>query len=83
IQVARQAGYRSLANSRVHVNRPAGDHFDLGRVAILRETELLAFQEICRGNSLWKIQVREGVRSAAKHLLGNSLYDRGRAFLLR
>jgi len=83
IQVARSAGYNSVANSRVHENRPATDNFDLGRVAILRETELPAFQGICRGDSLWKIRVGDSLRGAAKQLLGNSLYDRGRAFLLR
>jgi peptidoglycan/xylan/chitin deacetylase (PgdA/CDA1 family) len=83
IQVARSAGYTSVANSRVHENRPATDNFDLGRVAILRETELPAFQEICRGESLWKIRMTDTLRGAAKQLLGNSLYDRGRAFLLR
>ena len=83
IQVARRAGYRSIASSRIHLNRPATDSFDLGRIAILRETELPAFQEICRGKGLWTIQVRDRLRSAAKQVLGNSLYDRGRAFLLR
>ena len=83
IQVARRSGYSSVANSRVRENRPATESFHLGRIAILRETELLAFQEICRAKSLWKIQVRDGLRNAAKQVLGNSLYDRGRAFLLR
>jgi peptidoglycan/xylan/chitin deacetylase (PgdA/CDA1 family) len=83
IQVARHAGYRSVANSRVRQNRTATDSFDLGRIAILRETELQAFQKICRAESLWKIQARSRLRGAAKQVLGNSLYDRGRAFLLR
>jgi peptidoglycan/xylan/chitin deacetylase (PgdA/CDA1 family) len=83
IQVARHAGYHSVANSRVRQNRPATDSFDLGRVAILRETELQAFQEICRAENLWKIQARNRLRGAAKQVLGNSLYNRGRAFLLR
>jgi peptidoglycan/xylan/chitin deacetylase (PgdA/CDA1 family) len=83
IQFARRAGYSSIANSRVRQNRPAADTFDLGRVALLRETELPAFQEICRAESLWKIRTRDRLRSAAKQILGNSLYDRGRALLLR
>src|SRR5580700_4861788 len=83
IQVARRAGYHSVANSRARQNRPVTDSFDLGRIAILRETELQAFQEICRAESLWKIQARNRLRGAAKQVLGNSLYDRGRAFLLR
>ena len=83
IQVVRHAGYRSVATSRVRQNRPATDSFDLGRIAILRETELQAFQEICRAGNLWKLQARNWLRGAAKQVLGNSLYDRGRAFLLR
>ncbi len=79
IQVARHAGYRSVANSRVRQNRTATDSFDLGRIAILRETDLQAFQKICRAESLWKIQARSRLRGAAKQVLGNSLYDRGRA----
>jgi peptidoglycan/xylan/chitin deacetylase (PgdA/CDA1 family) len=83
IQVARGAGYASVANSRIQVNRPVTDHFALGRVAILRQTELQAFQQICRGEGLWNIRLRDRLRSAAKQVLGNSLYDRGRALLLR
>jgi peptidoglycan/xylan/chitin deacetylase (PgdA/CDA1 family) len=83
IEVARRAGYSSVANSRVHPNRPTTDSFDLGRISILREMKLSAFQELCKGEGVWKIQVRERLRSAAKQILGNSLYDRGRAFLLR
>lgn len=83
IQVARSAGYGSVANSRVHGNTPTTDRFALGRIAILRRTGLSAFQQICRGEDLWKLQVQERLRSAAKHVLGTSLYDRGRALLLR
>lgn len=83
IQAARDAGYRSLANSRIHGNTSTTDPFALGRVAILRETELPSFQSICRGEGFWKIQWRERLQSAAKQVLGNSLYDRGRALLLR
>jgi peptidoglycan/xylan/chitin deacetylase (PgdA/CDA1 family) len=83
IEVARRAGYSSVANSRVRLNTAATDSFDLGRISILREMKLSAFQELCKGEGVWKIQVRERLRSAAKQILGNSLYDRGRAFLLR
>jgi peptidoglycan/xylan/chitin deacetylase (PgdA/CDA1 family) len=83
IEVARLAGYASVANSRIQVNRPMTDHFALGRIAIVRQTGLSAFQQLCRGEGLWKLQLRDGLRSAAKQVLGNSLYDRGRALLLR
>lgn len=83
IQAARDAGYRSLANSRIHGNTPMTDPFALGRIAIVRDTGLPAFQNICRGDGFWKIQLRERLQNIAKQVLGNSLYDRGRALLLR
>jgi peptidoglycan/xylan/chitin deacetylase (PgdA/CDA1 family) len=83
IEVAKSAGYRSVAHSRIQVNPLGADAFDLGRIAILRETDLPGFQEICRGKGLWKLHLGERVRHAAKQVLGNSLYDRGRALLLR
>jgi hypothetical protein len=52
-------------------------------VAILRETRLPAFQRVCRGEGFWKLQLRAGLRNAAKQVLGNSLYNRSRALLLR
>ncbi len=83
IQVARDAGYRSVATSRIHGNTQTTDSFSLGRVPVLRQTGLPAFQKICRGEGFWKLQLRDGLRDAAKQVLGNSLYDRGRALLLR
>ena len=83
IRVARDAGYRSVANSRIQGNTPTTDPFALGRIAILRETGLPAFQKICRGEGFWKMQLRDSLRNTAKQALGNSLYDRGRALLLR
>ena len=83
IQVARRAGYRSVANSRIQVNNPATDTFALGRIAILRQTGLPTYQKVCRGEGFWKVQLRDGLRNAAKQVLGNSLYDRSRALLLR
>jgi len=83
MQAARRADYRSVAHSRIQVNKSATNPFHLGRIAILRRTELPAFQEICRGEGLWKMQLREGLRSVAKQVLGNSLYDRGRGLVLR
>jgi peptidoglycan/xylan/chitin deacetylase (PgdA/CDA1 family) len=83
IQVVRGAGYRSVATSRIHGNTQTTDSFSLGRVPVLRQTGLPGFQKICRGEGLWKLQLRAVMRDAAKQLLGNSLYDHGRALLLR
>lgn len=83
IQVACDAGYHSLATSRVQVNSVSTDPFALGRVVIQRETTLPNFQQICQGKGLWKFQLRSHLQDAAKAMLGNSLYDRARARALR
>jgi peptidoglycan/xylan/chitin deacetylase (PgdA/CDA1 family) len=83
IKVVRNAGYKSMATSRTHVNSPTSDPFQLGRVAIMRGTSLSAFRAICEGRRLWQFSVRDRVRDGAKRLLGNALYDRLRANLLR
>jgi peptidoglycan/xylan/chitin deacetylase (PgdA/CDA1 family) len=83
ITVARHAGFRSVANSRVQGNTGATDRYELGRVAILRNTAVPEFQQICNAKGFWKLRFRETAQNAAKRLLGNSLYDRGRTLLLR
>jgi len=72
-----------VANSRARVNLRSSDCYTLGRVAIMRETNLADFQNICAGRELWKIELRDSIRSAAKRVLGNRLYDsvRERALL--
>jgi peptidoglycan/xylan/chitin deacetylase (PgdA/CDA1 family) len=82
LALAKKVGYRSLATSRVHANFASTDPFSLGRVAIMRTTGLTDFEEICRGDTLWKIRLGEEVRGSVKRLLGNSLYDRVRGRLL-
>jgi peptidoglycan/xylan/chitin deacetylase (PgdA/CDA1 family) len=82
IRFARDAGYRSVANSRIQANTLTADTFALGRIAITRGTGLATFQSLCRAEGLWKTQVHDGLRNTAKQVLGNSLYDRVRARLL-
>jgi hypothetical protein len=83
LQIARDAGYLSLTTSQRRSNSPATNPFVLGRVTILRNTPLRKFQEVCRGQGLWKLRVRDSLRDAAKTVLGNPAYDRLRALLLR
>jgi peptidoglycan/xylan/chitin deacetylase (PgdA/CDA1 family) len=80
--VAREAGYRSVATSRAEANSSATGPFCLGRVAVMRGTSLEAFQEICKGRGLWKLQFGEWSRSTAKLVLGNAVYDRIRSRML-
>ena len=83
LEVARQAGYKTVATSRSRPNTPATDLFHLGRVAIMRNTNEAAFAEICAGSTLWKIHLSESARGVARTILGNRLYDRVRERLLR
>jgi len=83
IEIAREAGYKSLATSRVTANSKTADPFSLGRVAIMRHTTLDSFEAICRGQGLWRLQLSETLRGTLKRVLGNSAYDRMRAALLR
>lgn len=82
-EVARDAGYRTVATSRIQQNSGESDSFSLGRVAVMRSTSLAAFEQICSGHSLRRMQLEVQVRGAMKKLLGNSMYDRLRNALLR
>jgi peptidoglycan/xylan/chitin deacetylase (PgdA/CDA1 family) len=82
-EVAKEVGYRTVASSRIGVNRTTSDPFNLARVAIMRGTPLAQFQQICRAEGLWQLQLRDLTRSTAKQLLGNRLYDRLRSRALQ
>ena len=81
--VARSAGYRTVSTSRIQANTSTTDLFALARVAMLRDVPLPAFAEICAGTPLSRMRAQDAIRQAAKQVLGNSLYDRVRATLLR
>jgi peptidoglycan/xylan/chitin deacetylase (PgdA/CDA1 family) len=83
LDVAKQAGYRSLATSRARPNFPSTHPFSLGRVAIMRDTGESTFSRICAGTGLLKTQLTQSARVAARNLMGNRLYDRFRTILLR
>jgi peptidoglycan/xylan/chitin deacetylase (PgdA/CDA1 family) len=82
VEIARGAGYRSVTTSRVAANHAESDSFSLARVAIMRETPLSAFQQICRGRGLWQKQLRTVLQATSHQILGNALYDRLRGLLL-
>jgi peptidoglycan/xylan/chitin deacetylase (PgdA/CDA1 family) len=82
VTIARAAGYRSVATSRIHANSPGTDAFALGRVAVLRGTTVKDFSAICSGGALRRLRAEGTLRDAAKQLLGNSFYDRVREVLL-
>jgi peptidoglycan/xylan/chitin deacetylase (PgdA/CDA1 family) len=80
---AKEAGYRSVATSHCHANSLATDPFLLGRVAILRGFDDATFQRVCTGEALRRMRLVESARGAARRVLGNVLYDRFRALLVR
>jgi len=80
--VAREAGYRTVATSQAQANGESSDRFALGRVAVMRHTELETFSAWCRGHGLRQVRLGDSLRRAAKRILGNSFYDRVRASVL-
>lgn len=83
MQVAKAAGFQTVSTSAPRVNTQATDKFSLGRIAITRDTSAAEFQQLCRGQALWKMNLRSGIRNSAKRVLGNTAYDRVRALLLK
>ncbi len=82
-QVARQAGFLSVATSIPRGNTAASDPFSLARVAITRGLKASEFPRICRGTALWKAGLTMGARDSVKRILGNRIYDRLRGLLLK
>jgi hypothetical protein len=75
-QEAQATGFRSVATSRIGANAPVADRFRLARVAVLRGTQLGKFERLCRVEGLLLPQIRDAILSAAKGVLGNTLYDK-------
>ena len=82
-EVARNAGYASVATSRTGTNSSSTDPFRLMRIAVMRETQIADFQRIVVGRGLWPIQMREAMRSTIRNMIGNVIYDKLRSLLLK
>jgi peptidoglycan/xylan/chitin deacetylase (PgdA/CDA1 family) len=82
LQIARQAGFITVANSQFHANSPGTNPYQLGRVAMLRDLSIEAFSGICHGRGLWKKRLQHQARRSAQRTLGNRTYDHLRALLL-
>src|SRR5580658_4168707 len=82
LQIARQAGFITVANSQFHANTPGTNPYQLGRVAMLRDLSIEAFSGICHGHGLWKKRLQHQARRSAQRTLGNRTYDHLRALLL-
>jgi len=81
-ETARRAGYRSVSTSRTAANSSSTCNFSLGRVAIMRETNLDTFVDHTKGHGLWKLRLKDSARASVKRVFGNALYDRIRAGIL-
>jgi peptidoglycan/xylan/chitin deacetylase (PgdA/CDA1 family) len=79
---AAEAGYQSVATSRVGINTALTSRFNLARAAVMRDVDSAAFARMVRGAGLTARRARAGLLSAAKALLGNSAYERVRARVL-
>lgn len=82
VETAKQCGYLSVTTSRVGRNTATSDRFSLARVAIMRDFGMADFRNLCHGQGLRQMQLREQVRGLAKRFLGNTAYDKLRATIL-
>ncbi len=82
LQMARHAGFATVANSDFHANSPTTSPYELGRIAVLRDLALEPFSATCHGRGLWKKRLQHQARRSVQHLLGNQAYDYLRATLL-
>lgn len=83
LEMARGAGFGSVANSRFRSNSAATSRYELGRVAMRRDMPREEFAATCQNRGLWMKRWRDRTRHTAQRLLGNHLYDRLRDALLR
>ncbi len=80
--VAAEAGYASVATSRPGKNSRVVDRFRLARMTVMRGTGVEEFDRLCRAEVLLRQRAQGAVLTAAKRLLGNSMYERIRATVL-
>ncbi|HEX3320644.1 MAG TPA: polysaccharide deacetylase family protein [Terriglobales bacterium] len=82
LRLAKEGGYKSVANSEIRANGKQTNLYSLGRVAVMRGVSIETFSSICDGTLLVKMRMRDQVNRTAKRVLGNAMYDRMRALLL-
>jgi peptidoglycan/xylan/chitin deacetylase (PgdA/CDA1 family) len=82
LQMARLAGFVTVANSQFSANSSGTSPYELGRVAMLRDLTTEEFSATCQGRGLWKKRLQHQVRRSVQRLLGNHAYDYLRAVLL-
>jgi len=83
LPLARGAGYDSVTTSRVTQNEHASADALLGRVAVMRDTNLDRFEAMIAGEGFRSQQMRERALGFAKTMLGNALYQKLRSGFLK
>lgn len=83
LPLALKSGYDSVTSSRAIQNARAHASVLLGRVAIMKSTDLARFGRLASGHDVGEARLRDAVLARAKSVLGNSLYESLRAGLLR
>lgn len=73
---AREAGYRTVATSRVGANGPTADPFRLARVAVRRGNTEREVVRAARGEGLLARRARAAALDFAKSLLGDAFYHK-------
>ena len=81
-ELAREAGYVSVATSEIGTNSDKSDPYHLLRLAILRGTSQESFSSMCRGEGLALRRIKSAILDGAKDFLGDSTYDRLRTRVL-
>lgn len=80
--IAVEAGYASVVTSRPGKNSRASDRFRLARMTVMRGAGVEEFERLCRAEVLLRQRAQGAVLTAAKRLLGNSMYERLRSTVL-
>jgi peptidoglycan/xylan/chitin deacetylase (PgdA/CDA1 family) len=81
-RVAANAGFVTLATSRVGSNSPHTDRYRLARVAMYRNVTLARFEQICAGKGIFSRRSAQSFLDGAKMVLGDSFYGRVRTMIL-
>lgn len=81
-QISEEAGFFSMATSKIGANNENSDKYSLSRICIMRNTPLAEFNNICSHKSISSRHARDTLFSLTKSFLGNKLYERVRSKLL-
>ncbi|HEX8888941.1 MAG TPA: polysaccharide deacetylase family protein [Pyrinomonadaceae bacterium] len=81
-EIVREAGYDSLVTSQIGTNTPETDSFRLSRVPVMRGIGIEEFARTVHGRGLGRRRAQSAVLNVAKHVLGNSIYEKLRSTVL-